>query len=150
MFLRKLRTAIRLPAADKVLFCQAWLELLVVEVLLHVWAFPRVTQRAVRLRRNSSQVPFTISNWTAVRRCQRLVGLASRYHFFSMTCLRQALTLQLLLGRQGFASDLRIGTRKEGGEFQAHAWLEVLGHPVEKRPGEVQRFTILAPMDLEK
>ena len=149
MFLRKLRAALRLPAADKALFCQAWLELLVVEALLHAWTFPRVTQRAARVRRNSQPLTLTDSDWASVRRCQRLVGMASRHHLFPMTCLRQALTLQLLLGRQGLATELRIGTRKDNGEFKAHAWLEVSGQPVEKRKGEVERFTILAPMDLK-
>ncbi|MEW6754372.1 MAG: lasso peptide biosynthesis B2 protein [Candidatus Latescibacterota bacterium] len=40
------------------------------------------------------------------------------------TCLSRALTAQALLGRYGYAADLRIGVRRgPGGELQAHAWL---------------------------
>jgi len=37
------------------------------------------------------------------------------------------LTLWWLLGRQGIASELRIGVRKEQGRFEAHSWVEYEG-----------------------
>jgi ribosome-associated translation inhibitor RaiA len=38
--------------------------------------------------------------------------------------LAKSLTLWWLLGRQGIASHLRIGIRKEKDKFEAHAWVE--------------------------
>jgi hypothetical protein len=35
------------------------------------------------------------------------------------------LVLWRQLGRRGIAADLRIGARKEGGRFEAHAWVEM-------------------------
>jgi hypothetical protein len=40
------------------------------------------------------------------------------------TCLEESLVLWWLLGRQGIASELRIGVRKQGDKFEAHAWVE--------------------------
>lgn len=136
-----------MPGADKALLIQAWIELLVVEILLRTWSFPRVQQRAARQSLDKRQGIISSSDWPGIRRYQHMVGLASRYHLLPMTCLRQTLTLQALLGRQGIASDLRIGTRKEEGKLLAHAWLEVAGRPVQNARGEIERFTILAPMD---
>jgi hypothetical protein len=42
-------------------------------------------------------------------------------------CLEQSLALWWLLGRQGIASSVRIGTRKTEEKFQAHAWVECNG-----------------------
>jgi hypothetical protein len=39
-------------------------------------------------------------------------------------CLEQSLALWWLLGRQGIASSVRIGTRKTDQKFEAHAWVE--------------------------
>ena len=40
------------------------------------------------------------------------------------TCLCRALALQHLLSQHGHSSELRIGARKSGNQFGAHAWLE--------------------------
>jgi len=43
-------------------------------------------------------------------------------------CLVRALACEYLLGRYGYASELKIGaSRNEAGEFAAHAWLESQG-----------------------
>ena len=42
-------------------------------------------------------------------------------------CLEVSLVLWWLLARQGIASDLRVGVRKEGERFEAHAWVECGG-----------------------
>ena len=55
-------------------------------------------------------------NW-AITRAARFVPAAS--------CLTQALSLQVVLGRRGLDSRLCIGVRKgKGDKFEAHAWVE--------------------------
>jgi transglutaminase superfamily protein len=54
----------------------------------------------------------------------RMVRAARRYGFAKASCLEESLTLWWLLARQGIASDLRIGVRREQGSFEAHAWVE--------------------------
>jgi Transglutaminase-like superfamily len=54
----------------------------------------------------------------------RMVRAAVRHGAGHPTCLEESLALWWLLGRQGIASELRIGVRKQGEKFEAHAWVE--------------------------
>ena len=54
----------------------------------------------------------------------RMVNAAIRYVWRASTCLEKSLALWWLLGRQGIASQLRIGARKLNNKFEAHAWVE--------------------------
>lgn len=57
----------------------------------------------------------------------QMVRSAARWSIGKATCLEQSLALWWLLGRQGIASSMRIGTRKAAGKFEAHAWVECCG-----------------------
>ncbi len=61
------------------------------------------------------------------RTAARLVDAAARHGPYRATCLPRSLALWWLLRRRGVAADLRIGVRKEDGQFQAHAWVESCG-----------------------
>lgn len=54
----------------------------------------------------------------------RMVNAADRHGPVHPSCLVKSLTLWWLLARQGIPSELRVGVRKEGGNFEAHAWVE--------------------------
>jgi hypothetical protein len=54
----------------------------------------------------------------------RMVRAAVRHGLGHPTCLEESLALWWLLGRQGIASALRIGVRKQDEKFEAHAWVE--------------------------
>lgn len=54
----------------------------------------------------------------------RMVRAAVRHSAGHPTCLEESLALWWLLGRQGIASELRIGVRKQSEKFEAHAWVE--------------------------
>ena len=60
----------------------------------------------------------------------RMVNAADRHGLVHPSCLVKSLTLWWLLGRQGIISELRVGVRKEGGNFEAHAWVEREGMAV--------------------
>ena len=70
----------------------------------------------------------------------RLVGAAS-VSLLPTTCLSRSLALWWLLRRQGITSDLCIGVAKDGGEFAAHAWVEVEGTVINDSPESIGRFT---------
>jgi hypothetical protein len=57
----------------------------------------------------------------------RMVRSAAYRGLGAANCLDQSLALWWLLGREGIASSVRIGTRKTGGKFEAHAWVECDG-----------------------
>jgi hypothetical protein len=57
----------------------------------------------------------------------RMVRSAAHRTWGRPACLEQSLALWWLLGRQGIASSVRIGTRKSDERFEAHAWVECDG-----------------------
>ncbi|TIQ92401.1 MAG: lasso peptide biosynthesis B2 protein [Mesorhizobium sp.] len=57
----------------------------------------------------------------------RLVSIAAYRGSYSGNCLKRSMTLWFLLRRQGIEGELRIGTRKADGKFEAHAWVEYRG-----------------------
>ena len=56
-----------------------------------------------------------------------MVDAAARHIWRGSTCLDKSLALWWLLGRQGIASLVRIGARKNSSDFEAHAWVECDG-----------------------
>lgn len=139
---RKLKTARGIPAADWGLLIRAWIELLKTDLLLRTRPFPELQQRVIRTLQKK-QPENTHADWGVISRYRRMVHCASRNHLYPMTCLRQALALQMLLAQAGIAAQLRIGARSADRQIWAHAWVEVDGRPVENQRGETQAFAIL-------
>jgi hypothetical protein len=65
---------------------------------------------------------------TAVESCaeltSRMVLAAARNSPIPSTCLERSLSLWWLLARRGITTQFRIGVRKDGEKFAAHAWVE--------------------------
>jgi Transglutaminase-like superfamily len=59
-----------------------------------------------------------------------MVTAAARRSPVQAGCLERSLTLWWLLKRQGIACHIRIGTRRVGDKFDAHAWVECEGQPL--------------------
>ena len=74
----------------------------------------------------------------------RMQAAAERHLFFRPSCLEHALVLWGLLRRYGVAADLRIGGRKENGRFEAHAWVEIAGVPLDDEDGAHRNFAPFA------
>ena len=68
----------------------------------------------------------------------RMVKSAAYSGFGNVTCLEKSLALWWLLGRQGIASNVRIGTRRTREKFEAHAWVECDGVALNE-PEELHR-----------
>jgi hypothetical protein len=54
----------------------------------------------------------------------RMVRAAARHSVGHPTCLEESLALWFLLRRHGIEAELRVGVRKDGERFEAHAWVE--------------------------
>ena len=65
-----------------------------------------------------------------VERVRQWVRYTKREAPYLGNCLSRSLVLWWLLRRKQIECVLRIGTRKQNGEFQAHAWLEYGGKPL--------------------
>jgi hypothetical protein len=56
-----------------------------------------------------------------------LVRVAAANGICETTCLPRSLVLCTLLRRRGAEATLRLGVRKQAGDIEAHAWVEVGG-----------------------
>ncbi len=73
-------------------------------------------------------------------RLARMVRLAARYGPHRANCLKQSLVIWWLLRQRGLETALRIGVRKEEEQFEAHAWIECLGRPLNEGADIHERF----------
>jgi hypothetical protein len=78
-----------------------------------------------------------------VAAAQRAVRQAEAAMPFRMTCLRRSLALQALCRRQGVATTLQIGVRKQANLLEAHAWVEHQGVIVGSSPEHCRQFECL-------
>jgi hypothetical protein len=74
----------------------------------------------------------------------QLMQWTLRYSPLQGNCLSRSLTLWWLLRQQGLEGTLRIGTRFKDGRFQAHAWVEYDGQPLNEEPQVYHTFTVFA------
>jgi len=78
-----------------------------------------VTNQPMVLELSSSQL-------VAIAQVQLAVARVHRYVPWNTECYTQALTAKYLLKKQGIASLLSIGFKKDdGGEINGHAWLTI-------------------------
>jgi hypothetical protein len=65
-----------------------------------------------------------------VRRARHVIRCLARNGLYGGNCLSNALVLWGLLCRQGIEGDFCIGVRRNAGQFEAHAWVEYQGRPL--------------------
>jgi Transglutaminase-like superfamily len=68
----------------------------------------------------------------------RMEAAAARNLFFRPTCLERSMVLWWLLRSRGIPAKLRVGGRKTGQRFEAHAWVESDGTAL-NQPEEIHR-----------
>lgn len=74
------------------------------------------------------------------------VAVAARnLPLFRPTCLTRSLVLWHVLHRHGAPAELRIGVRRTGDHFAAHAWVEQDGQVINDAPDIARLYT---PVDL--
>jgi hypothetical protein len=115
-------SALERPAQN--LFLRAIVLLPLVALSLR-WRGFRATQATLQqFLSNPGQEIDTASTNKCVALTAHMVNAADRHGLVHPSCLAKSMTLWWLLGRQGIASHLRIGIRKEDEKFEAHAWVE--------------------------
>jgi hypothetical protein len=137
---RRLRSLLRLPAAERWLLVRVAALLVAVRIALVLLGWPavqRLAAQAARPATGAAAVPSAL--------LQRAVERVGR-HVPGATCLVQAIALQILLGRRGQATDLRLGVAHgDGRRLEAHAWLESDGRALVGAAGR-ERYTALPPI----
>ena len=138
----KLETACAFSLNDWWTLARTWFLLLAIDLGLRVLPFKRVQAFAAQVRPRDATSERD-NAWNTIQRLHRFVDIAARHHLYPMTCLRQALALQCMLGQRGIATDLRIGVRKDGGALDAHAWVEHSGLIIERTPSTIVEFATI-------
>jgi hypothetical protein len=108
------------------LFLRAFVVLPLISISLR-WRGFRKTKASLQ---HFLSVPYGSQNFDAQARAiltAQLVRAAAHHAIRDPACLEVSLALWWLLARQGIASDLRVGIRKDGETFEAHAWVECGG-----------------------
>jgi Transglutaminase-like superfamily len=133
----------RLSAPERGWFLQALLLLPLIGVLLHFLGLRRgqtLLARFAPLKRLPFHRPTELRARQQAQGVARVVPAAARHGLYPAKCLPQSLTVWWLLRRQGVASDLRIGVRKEANKLHAHAWVEHAGRILNDHADVSQRF----------
>ena len=146
--MRRLLKLLVLPAEDRVLLlCAAWW---VGAVRFGLWLVPFGTLRRWLIRMTRAKTESLTFNPSAIKRVVWAVTAVSRY-VPAATCLTQALATQVMLGRRGQLTNLRIGVAKSvRGQLKAHAWLELDGQIVIGEQKDLTRYTPLSSLKEER
>lgn len=112
-----------------------------IHFLLATAGYSRTKDFLERLSSSPERRRPTPTDLEAARRLARLASMAGRHGLVEATCLRQSLLLHLLLRREGLQPALKIGVRRQGGVFDAHAWVELDGTPLDQ--ADLAHFALL-------
>ena len=85
----------------------------------------------------------TLDQLDRARRVARAVDLAALYGPYRANCLKRSLVLCRQLHKRKLPGQLRLGASRPGGEFSAHAWVEVGGNVINDQPEIPARFAVL-------
>jgi hypothetical protein len=113
-----------LPRPAKTLFLRAVLLLPLLAASLRLRGFQATKRWLQKYPGHPKETTSASASETIVKLTARMVLAADRFAPTHSTCLERSLVLWWLLGRQGIGSQLRIGVRKDGPRFAAHAWVE--------------------------
>jgi len=146
LLLRRIRRLLALSSAERRLLVRGFVKLWAVDLGLRAWGFRRFIERAQRAAVSAGR-PIGAEDLRRAREYARCLEVASRHHPVRARCLHQSLALHRWLLEDGLPSGLRIGVRKESGELNAHAWVELGGNVVGDQPAVVAAFTPIASVD---
>lgn len=98
-----------------------------IHALLATAGYSRTKRILERLSRASARRSATPAELESALRLARLASMAGRHGLVEATCLRQSLLIHFLLRRDGLSPAIKIGVRRQGRAFDAHAWVELDG-----------------------
>lgn len=143
--MRRLRKLVATTKSDRRLLVSAIL--LLTTVRLGLLLLPFQTLR--RFLAGITQTTSKLKTDQSLDKVVWAVRVASRY-MPGIKCLARALTTQVLLGRRGYQTQLRIGVAKGQGGLEAHAWVESQGRVVIGGLKDLERYTPLPDLEAER
>lgn len=147
--MQRLRKFVHLNKRDRRLLVSA--ALLLGTIRLGLWLLPFQTLLRLLARMTKTPDELQKTDRVCVNKVVWAVAVASRYMPGGVKCLARALATQVLLGRRGHRTQLRIGVAKSsGGQLEAHAWVESQGTIVIGGLKDLARFTPLPTLEAKR
>ena len=140
-----MRQSLRLKPTDRLLLLQITVALPLIALALSVCGFKRTYLGLSRLAGSGRASGDPEMYKGQVKLWVRFV---KQRGLFRGNCLSRSLVAWWLLRRRGMEVDLRIGTCKHSGEFQAHAWIEHRGLPVNAGPRVREHYATFDSIDI--
>lgn len=137
----KLRKFVRLPVADRWLLLQIFIFLPLTRLGLRLFGFKR-TFAIVAWSASVVKQPPPVDEAGEIERLRHWIRFTKQQGPYRGNCLSRSLVLWWLLRRQDIQCEIRIGTRTLAGEFQAHAWLEYVGKPINAGSKVQQKYVL--------
>jgi len=145
--MRQIYKFLRLPSTDRCLLVKS--AFLVVAIRLGLWLLPFQTLWRLLARMSQATIEAQEADQAYLDRVVWAVTVASRYMPGAITCLTRALASVVLLGQCGHRVCLRIGVAKgEGGQLEAHAWVECEERIVVGGSKQLSRYTPLPALQV--
>ena len=107
---------------------------------LRLFGYVRTRQWLERGSESAARREPSATDLVAAEDLGSLAAIAGRNGPISATCLRQSLLIYWLLRRRGLQPELKLGARKQAGQFHAHAWVVLAGRPLAQELLEHQAF----------
>lgn len=126
----KLRKFRKLSRFERKLLLQAFFLLPATALAFRLFGLKHLRATLPPIPNSETKQAETLAQAQNAQCIARMVRIAATHGFRRASCLVQSLVLWRLLRRHGIASELRIGTRKAENQFQAHAWVECGGVPL--------------------
>jgi len=123
----------RPPWREKSLAIRAGLLIPVIEIWMRRTSFQRCQRGLLRLARWLP--PYTRRDMSPAQaqKIAKLVALGNtRYSLYRADCLTTSLAIQYVITRLGGHAELCLGVRTLAGQFEAHAWVEYEGVPLDQ------------------
>jgi hypothetical protein len=139
------RAFFQLKSQERAIALKTALALFVTWTSLRIFGFSSWKNWTTHLSaKNNSVPPMSVEG---ARQLANLSTATARRLFIRTNCLEQSLVIWFLLRRRGVSATLRFGGRKDGDQFEAHAWVEWQGVVLNDEGAVREKFTPFEPLE---
>lgn len=126
----RLQGWLALPGPERMILTGLLLALPLVWLSLRMGGYKRTRRLVEALSRYPQPRRAGDDDLRDAERLAQLAAVAGIHGLVEATCLPRALAVHGVLRRRGLRPELKLGVRRQPQGIQAHAWVELEGHPL--------------------